>query len=134
MEKPNSQYTSVQPYVRLYTDAIHCNDKAIGMILNVIEPDQFEHIDDKETAKEAWDALKQKHADLHTGLAAFYIQVGMLNKKYADGESMYAHLSFFSTENRKLTTKAFDDEFLMQITGTSVGWINPYQYLQVSMD
>jgi hypothetical protein len=65
--------------------------------------------------KEAWDALKQKHADSHTGLAAFYIKVSMLNKKYTDGKSMHAHLSFFTTENCKLATKAFNNEFLAQI-------------------
>jgi hypothetical protein len=91
--------------VRLYTDAIRRNDRAIGAISNLIEPDQFEHIDGKGTAKEAWDALAEKHADSHTGLAAFYTKLGMLNKKYTDGESMHAHLSFLSTENRKLATK-----------------------------
>jgi hypothetical protein len=71
--------------VRLYTDALCRNDRAIGTISNLIEPDQFEHIDGKGTVKEAWDALKQKHADSHTGLAAFYIKVSMLNKRYTDG-------------------------------------------------
>jgi hypothetical protein len=102
-------------------------------ISNVIEPDQFEHIDGKETAKEAWDALKQKHADLHTGLAAFYIKVGMLNKKYTDGESMHAHLSFFSTENSKLATKAFDNEFLGQIMLMSLPRDSTWETLVIAL-
>jgi hypothetical protein len=106
----NASQTETTSLNREYKD-----DRAIGTISNLIEPDQFEHIDGKGTAKEAWDALSQKHADSHTGLAVFYIKVGMLNKRYTDGESMHAHLSFFTTKNRKLDKKAFDDEFLAQV-------------------
>jgi hypothetical protein len=119
--------------VCLYTDAICCNDKAIGMISNVIELNQFKHINGKETAKEAWDALKQKHTDSHTSLAAFYIKVDMLNKKYTDGESMHAHLSFFSTENCKLATKAFNDEFFVQIMLMSLPRNSTWETLVIAL-
>ena len=101
--------------------------------MNVIEPDQFKHIDGKETVKEAWDALKQKHADSHTSLAAFYIKVGMLNKKYTDGESMHAHLSFFSTENCKVATKVFDNEFLAQVMLMSLPRDSTWETLVVAL-
>ena len=39
----------------------------------------------------------------------------MLQKKYTDGDDMNMHLTFFIMENRKLGTKAFDDEFLVQL-------------------
>ena len=52
---------------------------------------------------------------MHTGVATFFIKVGMLQKKYNDGDDMNVHLMFFTMENRKLRTNAFDDEFLMQL-------------------
>ncbi len=79
-----------------------------------IEPSQYEDLEDK-SAKEVWDTLKARHAGTHTGLAAFYTKVGMLEKKYTDGDDMNSHLTFFSMENRKLGKNAFDDEFLAQL-------------------
>ena len=52
---------------------------------------------------------------MHTGVAAFFMKVRMLQKKYTDGDDMNMHLTFFIMENRKLGTKAFDDEFLVQL-------------------
>jgi len=49
------------------------------------------------------------------GLSAFYMKVGILEKKYTNGEDMHAHLDFLTMENRKLDKKAFNDEFLTQI-------------------
>ena len=46
-------------------------------------------------AKEVWDALLERHADMHTGVAAFFTKVGMLQKKYTDGNDMNMHLTFF---------------------------------------
>ena len=40
------------------------------------------------SAKAVWDALKARHADMHTGVAAFFVKVGMLQKKYTDGDDM----------------------------------------------
>ncbi|KIM82709.1 hypothetical protein PILCRDRAFT_7621 [Piloderma croceum F 1598] len=98
-----------------YADAIHRNDKAIRTIRLIVEHDQLEHTDGKDTAREVWDALKEKHKGANMGLAAFYIKVGMLEKKYVEGMNMHTHISFFTTENHKLGNKAFDDEFLAQI-------------------
>jgi len=91
------------------------NDKAVGTICALIEPEQFEYVKDKTTAKEVWDTLKAKHANVNTGLTAFYTKIGMLEKKYTDGEDLHAHFNFIIMENRKLGKKAFDDEFLAQI-------------------
>ena len=66
-------------------------------------------------------------------MAAFYIKVSMLNKKYADGESMHAHLSFFSTENRKLATKAFNNEFLTQIMLMSLPHDSTWETLVIAL-
>jgi hypothetical protein len=99
---------------RIYTDACRRNDQAVGLIMMKIEPSQYEELENK-SAKEVWDALKAQHAGTHTGLAAFYTKVGMLEKKYTDGDDMNSHLTFFTLENRKLGTNAFDDEFLAQL-------------------
>jgi hypothetical protein len=51
----------------------------------------------------------------YTGLSAFYMKVGILEKKYTDGEDMHTHLNFLTMENQKLDKKAFNNEFLAQI-------------------
>ena len=48
---------------RQYNESMRRNDRAIGTISNLIESDQFVHIEGKMTAKEAWDTLKAKHAN-----------------------------------------------------------------------
>jgi len=101
--------------LRYHNEHYRRNDKAIGTISLLIEPDQFEYIKDKTTAKEVWDALKTKHSNVHSGLTAFYTKIGMLEKKYIDGEDLHAHFNFIIMENRKLGKKAFDDEFLAQL-------------------
>ena len=45
----------------------------------------------------------------------FFMKVGMLQKKYTDGNDMNMHLTFFTIENQKLRKKVFDDEFLVQL-------------------
>ena len=57
---------------------------------------------------------EEKACHMHTGLVAFYIKVGMLTKQYTEGDNMHMHLSFFTTENCKLGSKDFNDEFLTQ--------------------
>jgi hypothetical protein len=119
--------------VRNYNESIRRNDRAIGTISNLIEVDQFAHIEGKTSAKEVWDALKSEHADTHTGLAAFYIKVGMLSKKYTEGESMHTHLTLLMSENRKLGTKAFDDEFLAQMMLMSLPRDSTWETLIVAL-
>ena len=97
-----------------YSDACCCNDQAIGLIMTKVKPSEYKDLENK-SAKEVWDTLKMWHADTHTGVAAFFIKVGMLQKKYNDGDDMNTHLTFFTMENQKLGTNAFDDEFLMQL-------------------
>ena len=79
-----------------------------------IEPSQYADLKDK-SAKEVWDALKAWHANMHMGVATFFMKVGMLEKKYTDSDDMNMHLTFFTMENQKLGKKAFDDEFLAQL-------------------
>ena len=79
-----------------------------------IEPSEYSGLENK-SAKEVWDALLEQHADMHTGVAVFFMKVGMLQKKYTDNDNMNMHLTFFTMENRKLEKKAFDDEFLVQL-------------------
>ena len=119
--------------LRHYNESLRRNDKAVGTISNLIEVEQLAHIEGKTTAKEVWDALKKEHADTHTGLAAFYIKVGMLNKKFTEGENMHTHLSFLTTENRKLGTKAFDDEFLAQVMLMSLPRDSTWETLVVAL-
>src|SRR5882762_3053530 len=126
----NREYKEDQ---RHYSECLRRNDKAIGTISNLIEVDQLAHIEGKTTAKEVWDALKKEHADTHTGLAAFYTKVGMLSKKYTEGENMHTHLSFLTTENRKLGTKAFDDEFLAQVMLMSLPRDSTWETLVVAL-
>ena len=101
--------------LRAYEAACCRNDQVIGMIETHIEPSQFEGIDKFPTAKEVWEKLVLRHKDTHTGLSAFYTKVGILEKKYTDGEDMHTHLDFLTMENRKFDKKAFDNEFLTQI-------------------
>ena len=51
----------------------------------------------------------------HTGIAMFFTKVGMLQKRYTDGDDMNMHLTLFTNENQKLGKNAFDDEFLVQL-------------------
>ena len=99
---------------RNYNDTCRRNDQAVGVIMTKIEPSEYSGLENK-SAKEVWDALKARHADTHTGVAAFFMKVGMLQKKYTDGDDMNTHLTFFTLENRKLRNNAFDDEFLAQL-------------------
>jgi len=99
---------------RSYNDACRRNDQAVGTIMTKIEPSEYSGLE-KKSAKEVWDVLKARHADTHTGVAAFFTKVGMLQKKYTDGDDMNMHLTFFTLENRKLGNNAFDDEFLAQL-------------------
>lgn len=100
--------------VRYYNEATRRNDKATGTINSLIEPEQLKLVEKCTTAKEVWDTLKKKHETINSGLAVYYTKVGMLEKKYVEGD-MHAHLSFLSLENHKLGSKAFDDEFLAQL-------------------
>ena len=59
--------------------------------------------------------MKEKHPNVHTGLAAFYTKMGILEKKYTDREDLHAHFSHITMENWKLQQKGFDNEFLAQI-------------------
>ena len=81
-----------------YSDACHRNDQAIGLIMTKVEPSKYKDLENK-SAKEVWDTLQMQHADMHTGVAAFFIKVGMLQKKYNDGNNMNMHLTFFTMEN-----------------------------------
>ena len=59
--------------------------------------------------------MKEKHANVHTRLATFYTKMGILKKKYTDGEDLHTHFSHITMENWKLQKKGFDNEFLAQI-------------------
>jgi len=83
---------------RSYNDACRRNDQAIGLIMTKIELPEYKDLENK-SAKGVWDALKARHADTHTGVAAFWTKVGMLQKKYTDGDDMNTHLTFFTMEN-----------------------------------
>jgi hypothetical protein len=126
----NREYKEDQHH---YSECLRHNDKAIGTISNLVEVDQLTHIKGKTTAKEVWDALKKEHADMHTGLAAFYTKVGMLSKKYTKGENMHMHLLFLTTENRKLGMKAFNDEFLAQVMLMSLPRDSTWETLVVAL-
>ena len=58
---------------RSYNDACRRNDQAVGLIMTKIEPSQYADLEDK-SAKEVWDALKTRHANTHTGVAAFFYE------------------------------------------------------------
>ena len=109
------QLKEYQEDVRYYNEHQRRNDRAVGAINLLIEPDQFEYTKDLTTAQEVWEKLKEKHANVHTRLAAFYTKMGILKKKYTEGEDLHAHFSHILMENRKLQKKGFDDEFLAQI-------------------
>ena len=98
-----------------YEDSLLQDDKAKGIIKDYLEPSQYSVIEGKGTAKEIWDALKAHHEVTATGMVAFWIKYGMLQKRYVEGESMLDHVDFFTKENRKLGTKGFDDHFLAQL-------------------
>ena len=83
---------------RNYNDTCHHNDQAVGVIMTKIKPSEYLGLE-KKSAKEVWDALKARHADMHTGVAAFFTKVGMLQKKYTDSDDMNMHLTFFTLEN-----------------------------------
>jgi hypothetical protein len=118
--------------VQEYNETLRRNDRAVGTIRSIIAEDQLQHIDGKTSAKEVWDTLAEKHKDSSSGLAAYYIKIGILEKKYDEEESMHTHLSFIQSENRKLGPKAFDDEFLAQIMLISLPRDSTWETLVVS--
>lgn len=121
--------------VRYYNEALRRNDRAIGTIRSLVEDDQLVHLDGLTSAKQVWDTLKEKHKDSAAGLAAYYIKIGTLEKRYSDesDETMLAHLNFITLENRKLGSKAFDDEFLAQIMLMSLPHNSTWETLVVSL-
>ena len=58
---------------------------------------------------------RKYNTNVHTGLATFYTKMGILEKKYTDGEDLHTHFSHITMENQKLQQKGFDNEFLAQI-------------------
>jgi hypothetical protein len=119
--------------VRDYNDALRRNDRAVGLIRSIIAEDQLQHLDGQTSAKDVWDTLAAKHKDSSSGLNAYYIKIGILEKKYIEDESMPAHLSFLQLENRKLGAKAFDDEFLAQIMLMSLPRDSTWETLVVAL-
>ena len=118
--RPSACQTSLlhreyQEDVRHYNESLRRNDRAIGIITQSVEPEQLVYFKDKTTAKDVWNAIKAQHANVNTGLIAFYTKLGMLEKKYIDSEDLHAHFNYIILENRKLGIKAFDDEFLAQL-------------------
>jgi gag-polypeptide of LTR copia-type len=93
------------------------DDKAAGILIEIIEEDQEHHIENYKCAKDIWDHLKKVHEESHTGIPTFYTKIGILEKKYEDGESMQMHIDFLLRENNKLAAagKAFNNEFMAQI-------------------
>lgn len=94
------------------------NDNAAsGILMELIAPDQERHIEDYKSAKDFWDRLKAVHQTAHTGIAAFYMKVGMIKREFVKGESMQLHIDFLLGENKKLAAskQAFDDEFMAQL-------------------
>ena len=81
-----------------YSNACCHNDQAIGLIMMKVKPSEYKDLENK-SAKEVQDTLKTRYADMHTGVATFFIKVGMLQKKYNDGDDMNMHLTFFTMEN-----------------------------------
>ena len=100
--------------VQHYNKHLCQNDHAVGAINLLIELDQFKYIRDLTTSQEVWDKLKEKHANIHTGLAAFYMKMGILEKKYTDGEDLHAHFSHITMENQKLQEKALTMNSLLK--------------------
>ena len=92
-----------------YNEHLCQNDHAVRAINLLIEPDQFEYIKDLTTAQKVWDKLKERHANVHTGLATFYMKMGILKKKYTDREDLHAHFSYITMENQKLQQKGFNN-------------------------
>ena len=85
--------------------------------MELIAPDQEHHIKDYRSAKDFWDRLKAVHQTAHTGIAAFYMKVGMIKREFVEGESMQSHIDFLLGKNKKLATskQAFNDEFMAQL-------------------
>lgn len=120
--------------VRAYNEALRRSNKAIGTIRSMIAEDQLQHIEGEPTPKEVGDALKAAHKDSTPGLAAYYIKIGLLEKKYAEDENMHTHLSFIQMENRKLpVAQRFDDEFLAQIMFMSLPCDTTWETLIVAL-
>jgi hypothetical protein len=104
-----------QEEVCAHKDSLLQDDKAKGIIKDYLEPSQYTFIDGKKISKEIWDALKAHYEVTATGMVAFWIKYGMLQKRYVEGENMLDHVDFFMKENRKLGTNSFDNNFLAQL-------------------
>jgi gag-polypeptide of LTR copia-type len=93
------------------------NDMATGLIIEMISEDQEWHIENYTSAKDLWDKLQTVHECMHTGIASFYIKIGILEKKFIEGDSMQAHIDFLTLENQKLAASktSFNDKFMAQV-------------------
>jgi len=99
-----------------YEDALKADYKAKGLIKKYLAANQLLAIASLKTSKEIWDKLKTIHITTSTGIIAFYIKVGILQKQYTEGENLPDHLNFFLIENGKLADKQqFLDKFLAQL-------------------
>jgi len=63
-----------------YEDALKADDKAKGLIKKYLAADQLLAIVSLKTLKKIWDKLKTIHITTSTGIIAFYIKVGMIQK------------------------------------------------------
>lgn len=67
------------------------DDKALGTISLLVEDLQISHIRDKNTAKDAWEAL-QLYYEKASGINKFTLIVELLQLKFLDGDNLEIHI------------------------------------------
>jgi hypothetical protein len=78
------------------------NNLALAIIVGGIEDMQKVHIQGKESAKVAWDKLKDVHQMLQLGMVKFHLREELRDLKYEEGSSMQVHIDQVVTTAQKL--------------------------------
>lgn len=93
------------------------DDLAMSIIYEMIDNTQDTHIGDAKTSQTAWERLEKAHVGASSGVAAFFIKLGMIERKYVPGESMTTHINALLQDNARLrqSKQSFDDEFIAQL-------------------
>ncbi|KAF5387137.1 hypothetical protein D9615_002165 [Tricholomella constricta] len=111
------------------------DDLATSVIVKLIDETQDVHIEGATTSYELLTRLQKAHVETSSGVTAFYTKVGMLQRKYIDGESMQAHISALLNDNARLRASKdeSDDKFIAQLLLLTLPQSTTWEMLTVAL-
>lgn len=87
---------------------------AFNIIVENVDDNMITQFGNKGTSLEIWKIVLSVNHDTHSGVTAFYIKIGIIERRYIDGTPIADHIGWIRTENQRLQgmKKDLDDEFL----------------------